>query len=63
MVKDEGETRCEGRKRVRKEEEISKGGEKMESIHAKKSKMRGPKSERWATTRLDNECGGRVMDF
>lgn len=25
--------------------------------------MRGTKSERWATTRLDNERGGRVMDF
>lgn len=33
MVKDKGETRYEGRKRVRKEEEISKGGEKMESMY------------------------------
>lgn len=36
MVKDEGETGCKGRKRVRKEEEISKGGEKMESMYTRK---------------------------
>lgn len=25
--------------------------------------MKETKSEKWATTRLDNERGGRVMDF
>lgn len=33
MVKDEGETGCEGKERVKKEKEISKGGEKMESVY------------------------------